>query len=178
LIILDSNHTTEVEGAQTEWFEAALAERTEQDYLMAAYHIPVYPCAKPIDDEERSDIREHWVPLLEAYDADVAFEHDDHAYKRTHLLQDSEPNPDEGILYVGDGAWGTGPRDVYSPEERPYLNVSESELHVVRVEVGPGGSRRFQAINPDGELVDQFDGLGSTLRHKLTQAALYEVTFT
>jgi acid phosphatase type 7 len=164
LIILDSNHTTEVEGAQTEWFEEALAERTEQDHLMAAYHIPAYPCAKPIDGEERGDIREHWVPLLEAHDIDIAFEHDDHAYKRTHLLQDGEPDPDQGILYVGDGAWGTGPRDVYSSEERPYLHVSESELHVIQVELEPDGSRRFQAVNPDGELVDQFDGLGNTLQ--------------
>lgn len=170
LLILDSNHTAEVEGAQTEWFEETLAKRTDRDHLMAAYHIPAYPCAKPIDDEERGDIREHWVPLLEAYDVDIALEHDDHAYKRTHLLRDGEPDPDDGVLYVGDGAWGAGPRDVYSPEERPYLDVSESELHVIHVELEPDGSRQFQAVNHNGELVDQFDGLGNTRQAQLSEA--------
>jgi acid phosphatase type 7 len=129
--------------------------------------VPAYPCSKPIDDEERGSIRQHWVPLLEEYEVAVAFEHDDHAYKRTHRLRDGEPDPDEGILYLGDGAWGQAPRNVYSPEERPYLNVSESELHVIRTELDSDGSRAFHSVNPDGETVDQFDGAGSPLQTQL-----------
>ncbi|WP_394739837.1 hypothetical protein [Natronococcus roseus] len=156
ILILDSNHTAEVEGTQTEWFESALAERSDREHLLAAYHVPAFPSAKDLDDEERGSIRDHWVPLLEAYDVDVAFEHDDHTYKRTHRLLDGEPDED-GVLYLGDGAWGREAREPYSPQERPYLAVSEGALHVIDVELSADGSRRFRAVGPDGETIDRFD---------------------
>ncbi|MDJ1434601.1 hypothetical protein [Halostagnicola sp. A-GB9-2] len=68
-------------------------------------HILAYPCAKPIEAEERGDIRQHWTPLFEAYNVNTVFEHDDHVYKRTRRLRDGEPDPDGGILSLGDGAW-------------------------------------------------------------------------
>ena len=156
ILILDSNHTAEVEGTQTEWFESALAERSDREHLLAAYHVPAFPSAKALDDEERGSIRDHWVPLFEAYDVDVAFEHDDHTYKRTHRLLDGEPDED-GVLYLGDGAWGREAREPDSPAERPYLAVSESALHVIDVELSADGSRRFEAVGPDGETVDRLD---------------------
>lgn len=174
ILILDSNHSTAVGGAQTEWFEEALAKRTDREHLMAAYHIPAYPSAKPIGEGGRDDIRQHWVPLLQEYDVDVAFEHDDHAYKRTHLLRNGEPDPDDGILYIGDGAWGRGPRDVKSPDERPYLAVSESALHAFRIELLPDGTRQFRAVDPDGTTIDRFNGMGTSLRSNSLSKAVSE----
>lgn len=58
--MLDSNHSTEVAGAQTQWFERALAERTDREHLMVAYHIPAYPSVKLIGSEDGDDIRQHW----------------------------------------------------------------------------------------------------------------------
>lgn len=43
---------------------------------MAAYHIPAYPSATPIGEDDENEIRQHWVPLLEEYDVNAAFEHD------------------------------------------------------------------------------------------------------
>lgn len=163
ILLLDSNHTTDVAGAQTEWLEGALAERADRDHLMTISHIPAYPCAKPIEDEERGDIRQHWTPLFEEYNVDAVFEHDDHAYKRTHRLRGSETDSEDGVLYLGDGAWGKDPRDVYSSEERPYLDVSESKRYVLRTELRPDGSRRFQAVGSGGETFDHFDGSGTPL---------------
>lgn len=163
ILLLDSNHTTKVEGTQTEWLEGALAERTDRSHVMTTGHIPAYPSAKPIEDEERGDIREHWVPLFEAYDVDIVFEHDDHSYKRTKRLRDGESAPDEGILYVGDGAWGKGPREVYSSDERPYLERSESEWYVLRTDISPDGSRQFQAITVEGDVIDRFGESDSLL---------------
>ncbi|OIB55834.1 purple acid phosphatase family protein [Natrialba sp. SSL1] len=156
ILLLDSNHTTAVVGEQTDWVEDALAERTDRKHLLAVYHVPIYPSVREIDDRGREAMRQHWVPLLDEYDVDVAFEHDDHAYKRTHRLAGGEPDPD-GVLYLGDGAWGRGTRDVHSPDERSYLAVSESELHVIRVALSPDGSRQFRAVGPDENRVDQFD---------------------
>ncbi|MDG5820935.1 metallophosphoesterase family protein [Natronococcus sp. A-GB7] len=165
ILLLDSNHTAEVAGTQTEWFERALAERSDREHLLAAYHVPAFPSAKDLDDEERGSIREHWVPLLEAYDVDVAFEHDDHTYKRTHRLLDGEPDED-GVLYLGDGAWGREAREPYTPAERPCLAVSESALHVIDVELSADGSRRFEAVGPDGEVVDRLEESGTGSQHR------------
>ncbi|WP_049927763.1 purple acid phosphatase family protein [Halopiger goleimassiliensis] len=156
IVILDSGHTADVAGDQTAWLEDALADRTDRDHLLAAYHVPIYPSVRPIDHRGREEMRERWVPLLDEYDVDVAFEHDDHAYKRTRPLEGGEPNPDDGVVYLGDGAWGQGTRDVHSPDERPYLEVSESERHVIRADLSPDGSRRFRAVDPDGTRLDQF----------------------
>ncbi|MDG5821716.1 hypothetical protein [Natronococcus sp. A-GB7] len=163
ILLLDSNHTTDVAGAQTEWLENALAERADRDHLLTISHIPAYPCAKPIEGEERGDIRQHWTPLFEEYNVDAVFEHDDHAYKRTHRLQNGETDSDDGVLYLGDGAWGKDPRDVYSSAERPYLKVSESTRYILRTEISPDGSRQFQAVGSSGETIDHFDGSGTSL---------------
>lgn len=84
-------------------------------------------------------------------------------YKCTHLLRAGEPDSDDGILYLGDGAWGRGPRSVKSSDERPYLAVTESALHALRVKLSPGGTRPFRALDPDGNTIDRFDGVGTRL---------------
>lgn len=163
ILILDSNHTTNVSGSQTEWLEDAVAERTDRDHVMAAYHVPIYPSVRSVEERGRDEMRQHWVPLLDEYGVDVVFEHDDHAYKRTHLLRDGKPDTNDGILYLGDGGWGRGTRDVHSPDERPYLAVSESESHVIRSELASDGSRQFQAVNPTGEVIDRYERTGTQL---------------
>lgn len=124
---------------------------------MGAYHVPAYPSVKPITGagRARADVRKHWPPLLEEFKVDVAFEHDDHAYKRTHPLRNGERHP-EGVVYLGDGAWGKGPREVHTPDERPYLTKSVSTLNVIRVEIRPDGSQLYRAVDETGETVDTF----------------------
>lgn len=156
IIILDSNHTTPVSGSQTEWLAETLSERSDRPHLLAAYHVPAYPSAKPIEARDRADVRRHWVPLFEQYDIDGAFEHDDHTYKRTYLLSGGEPVSNNGVRYVGDGAWGKGPRAVKSPAERPYLQESASRRHVLRVTLSPAGGQRIHAVGMNGRTLDQF----------------------
>lgn len=159
VLLLDSNHTTEVPGQQTEWLEDALRSRADKRHLMAAYHVPAYPSAKPIEGSgrDRIDVRRLWPPLFDRFGLDVAFEHDDHTYKRTHPLRDgSRVSEDEGVVYVGDGAWGKEPREVKSPQERPYLRKSIGSRNVIRVELLPDGSKRFLAVDEDGYTLDEF----------------------
>lgn len=157
IVLLDSNHTTPVPGEQTTWLRETLRSRMDRQHLIAAYHVPAYPSAKPITGagRARGDVRKLWPPLLEQFNVDVAFEHDDHAYKRTHLLRDGEPHSD-GVLYLGDGAWGKGPREVHSPQERPYLAKSVSTLNVIRGEIRPDGIQNYRAVNEAGEIVDTY----------------------
>jgi hypothetical protein len=50
-------------------------------------------------------IREHWCPLFDEYGVQLAFEHHDHAYKRTYPIRKGTVDP-RGVVYLGDGAWG------------------------------------------------------------------------
>lgn len=156
IILLDSNHTTPIEGEQADWLERQLAEREECPNVFVFYHVPSYPSVRPVDLEnmERgtgADSRKHWVPLFERYNVDAVFEHHDHAYKRTHPLLNGLADPN-GIPYLGDGSWGKLRRP-FTGVERPYLAVTDESFHlsVHRIE----GEQRFHvALSDKGKVVD------------------------
>ena len=155
LVFLDSNHTTPVEGAQTDWLGRTLKEREECPTVFAFNHVPAYPSFRPISVDLESgtgaDQRQHWSPLFERYNVDAVFEHHDHSFKRTHPLLDGRVN-ERGVIYLGDGSWG----QLYppkSPAERPYLARTDKTYHlsVHRIE----GRERFHvALTDAGRVVD------------------------
>src|SRR5690625_7699759 len=117
LVLLDTDHTNPVDGVQTEWLEQVLAERQEVPHLFPVYHGPAWPSVRNPDWEQSVRVREHWVPLFEAYGVRVAFENHDHAYKRTRPIRNNRKDP-SGVVYFGDGAWGVGVREIRSEERR------------------------------------------------------------
>ena len=156
IILLDTNHTTPIEGEQTRWFQKQLHEREARPNLFVFYHVPSYPSYRPIDldDSEKgtgADSRKHWVPLMERYNVDAVFEHHDHTYKRTHPLLDGHTDAN-GIPYIGDGSWGKLRRPK-TPQERPYLAVTQESYHLTlhRIE----GNQRFHvALSDKGKVMD------------------------
>jgi acid phosphatase type 7 len=156
LVFLDTNHTSPIEGAQTDWLAKTLKEREECPTVFCFNHVPAYPSFRPFkyaDGEEGTGAgnRKHWVPLFERYNVDAVFEHHDHTYKRTHPLLDGRVN-DNGIVYLGDGSWGQIRRPE-TPEQRPYLAVTDQAYHtsVHRIE----GRERFHvALSDVGRVVD------------------------
>lgn len=150
--LLDSGHTAKHGGQQTKWLSAALDARPEVTHRFAAYHVPAYPSHRPFDGPYSSPAREHWVPLFEKHQLDAVFEHHDHTYKRTHRLLNDQPHPD-GILYLGDGAWGRTPRTV-NPD-LSYLAVAKSERNVIRVTLDPSGTQAYLAVDEHGETLDE-----------------------
>lgn len=155
-IILDSNHTSPIEGEQTSWLAKALKERQECPNVFVFYHVPSYPSVRDVDLDHMesgtgADSRKHWVPLFERYNVDAVFEHHDHAYKRTHPLIDNRVDKN-GIVYLGDGSWGRI-RQPKTPEERPYLAVSHESYHLSlhRIE---GDDRFHVALSDQGKVVD------------------------
>ena len=160
LILLDSQHTTPVAGEQTLWLERELARRRDVPHVLAAYHVPAYPAHSPFHEKRgnRPGIRELWTPLFEEYQVDAVFEHDEHVYKRTHRLQSGRVvgAGEGGILYLGDGAWGKGPRRVHP--NRAYLAAAESKRHVIRVMLHPDGTQAFLAVDPAGNVIDRYPG--------------------
>lgn len=153
LFLLDSGHTAKHGGQQTKWLAAALEDRPDVPHRFAVYHVPAYPSHRPFEGPYSIPAREHWVPLFEQHRISAAFEHHDHTYKRTHPLIHGEPHPD-GVLYLGDGAWGRTPRTVNS--ELPYLAVAKSTRNVIRVTIDPSGTQKYLAVDENGLVLDKY----------------------
>ncbi len=162
LIVLDSDHTQPIDGEQAAWLSVVLAERSGRAHLFAAYHVPAWPSHRSLEDKQSRRVREHWVPLFEAYGVDACFEHHDHTYKRTHPIRGLDVDPD-GVVYLGDGAWGVSPRGVKNPDKTWYLARAEKRNHVFVTTIH-GTARLHEAIDPDGVVFDRYPEAGSVVR--------------
>ena len=153
LILLDSGHTHPVDGAQKDWLYQMLYQRQNVPHKFAFYHVPAYPCVRPYKGTKSQFIREQWVPIFEKFHLDVAFEHHDHAYKRTFAIRKGKKKR-HGVIYMGDGAWGV---------ERPriprraswYLAKAQSIRHFILVTLDKD-TRHFKAISHRGDVFDTF----------------------
>ncbi len=150
LVLLDSGHTNPIDNEQTDWLRQTLAGRQDVPHLFAVYHVPAYPSVRGFNNGVSAKIREHWVPLFEQFGVDVAFEHHDHVYKRTHPIRAEKIDPG-GVLYLGDGGWGVVPR---KPRDRWYLAKEASKQHFILVTIN-GQNRSFLAIDSEGQIFDQ-----------------------
>ncbi len=154
IVALDSDHTNPIDGEQAAWLEQTLAERAHVAHLVVVYHVPAFPSHRSFNLKQSVLIREHWVPKFERYGVDVVFENHDHAYKRTPLIKDGTTHPD-GVLYLGDGAWGARVRSVHPPRSTWYLDRAESVNHVI-VTVIEGDTRRHEAVDDEGRVFDRY----------------------
>ncbi len=155
LLLLDSGHTHEIAGKQTHWLEKTLAKHAHVLHKVALYHVGAWPSVR--EENSRSGggrIRKNWVPVFEKYHLSVAFENHDHAYKRTHLIRNDSVT-EGGVLYLGDGAWGTTPRKPHDASERWYLAKTASRQHVIIAELTPY-TRSYRATDARGRVFDFF----------------------
>jgi hypothetical protein len=162
LVNLDSEHTEAIQGEQAAWLGETLAARAGQTFLFACYHFPAYGTAKapgpgtlPIDNPRSIAIREHWMPHLERWGVTAVFENDHHNFKRTHRLRGHRRDDENGLLYLGDGAWGVRTRTVPSLSEAWYLAKAEPTRHLFHVVMQPSGRARITAVNDQGEIFDE-----------------------
>ncbi len=155
LFLLDSGHTHDIGGKQTEWLENKLEKRANVLHKIAVYHVGAWPSVREENArEEPGLIRKNWIPLFEKYGLSVGFEHHAHAYKRTHLIRNMGISP-HGILYLGDGAWGVSPRKPHPPSKRWYLAKTAQKQHVIIAEFTPY-TRSYFATDTKGYIFDSF----------------------
>jgi hypothetical protein len=155
IVMLDTDHVNPIEGRQTEWLEGVLASRTETPHVFPVYHVPAYPSVRDMNDRVQTNARTHWVPLFEKYGIRFAFENHDHAYKRTYPIRDGKISAD-GVIYLGDGAWGTETREISSRQnhEAWYLEEAHAQRHFILVTIHNNNTDVI-AVNEDGEIIDQ-----------------------
>lgn len=160
LVLLDTNHTSPIEGEQTEWLEKTLRERVDHPHVMVVNHVPAYPSyrsAKPAAEEANQKMsagegnRKHWVPLFEKYRVPVVLEHHDHTFKRTKPLLDGLAD-ERGVLYLGDGSWGRI-RTPNPPEKLAYLAKCSRDYHLSLHSV-QGDERFHLALDEQGRVMD------------------------
>jgi hypothetical protein len=161
--MLDTGHTTKIEGEQTSWLEQQLKARVDHPNVMVVNHVPAYPSFRkmgttpatqpgvPAKAGTGAGNREHWVPLFDRYRVPVVLEHHDHTFKRTKPLIDGMAD-DDGVLYLGDGSWGRL-RAPQSPEKLTHLARTSQDYHLSlhRIE----GEERFHlALGETGRVMD------------------------
>lgn len=161
IVAMDSGHTNKIPGAQTQWLAQALEQRAGQTFLFPCYHFPAYGTTKapkgktPIDSARAVEIRKNWAPLFDQYGISAAFENDHHNYKRTHPIRGDRRDDENGIVYLGDGAWGVETREV--PEEGTawWLAKAEGRNHFWIVDLKPDQTFTARAMDPKGEVFDE-----------------------
>ena len=149
---LDSGHLAS-HASQVPWLEEVLRADQGLPYRFALYHIPLYPSHRSFTRRLSAAGRTHWAPLFDRYGLTTAFETHEHTFKRSRLLRNNAVAADgEGVLYLGDGGWGGGAREIYL-KSRWYLDKVSSTLHFWRVDVSKE-KVEYRAFDDHGGLFD------------------------
>ncbi len=154
LFMLDTGHNNPVDGEQTSWLKSRLNERKDILHIIPVYHLGAYPSARDFNSSLATKIRFNWLPLFEEYNVKLAFENHDHTYKRTFPIKRNEIN-ENGIVYVGDGAWGVYVRETHDVEDTWYLNKALSQRHFILLTL-QGAHQQLTVINENGEVIDRY----------------------
>lgn len=156
IILLDSGHTHPVKGVQAFWLYNTLKQRQDVPHKFAVYHVAAYPSVSKRCDKKNAAVRYHWVPIFEQFGLTAAFEHHEHAYKRTPPIYRNAIDPTHGVIYLGDGAWGvnTKLRKPKKAEKKWYLEKTAKSLHFYLVDV-ERDTCHFTAIDNNGQMFDE-----------------------
>lgn len=165
LLLLDTGHSYPIGGEQANWLKNTLGSRENFSYKFAAYHIGAYPSVYPYTGAAPRQIRENWSPVFEQYQLTGAFEHHNHAYKRTHPIKQEKIDPN-GVVYFGDGSWGTSPRKVKNAKMW-YLLKGEQENAVFLVTLDQHLGA-VQAFSINGKVID------STIAHPCSNLVSFD----
>lgn len=153
IYLLDSGHMTPHAGEQAAWLDAELEADRHFRHHLAVYHVPLYPAVRPYEGAGSAAGRNAWLPIFDKHHLTTAFEHHDHAFKRTKLLRRNQPDPD-GTLYLGDGCWGMNARPVGNVR-RWYEEKAASLQHFWLVDVSRDRVE-YRAINIEGKIFDVY----------------------
>ncbi len=162
IVCLDSNHAQPVRR-QTLWLNGQLDGRKEIPNLFAIYHRPAWGTGVK---RNIGGIQKAWTPLFEKYGVDCVFENDHHTYKRSKKILGGVPNEEQGVLHIGDGAWGARIRPIVDSNlnrvgARSYLEKWEARHHLVQVTISPNGMKQYEAIAPGQVVFDEVSDRGT-----------------
>lgn len=151
---LDSGHIASHQS-QVSWLEDQMEADQAIPNRFAIYHVPLYPSHRPYSGFQSEQGRLHWEPVFSHYGLTAAFENHDHTFKRSKKILNGQVAPEgQGVIYLGDGAWGRSPRTI--PVQQPwYLDKSSSSQHFWLVDVSEEGNL-YRAVDKDGRVFDVY----------------------
>jgi hypothetical protein len=124
IVMLDTYHSNAVYGDQTEWLDTTLQERRDVEHVFPHLHTPIYPSHRDENQVYTRHIQDAWRPLLEREQIPITFGHHDHTTKLTPPLLDGEIDEENGLVEIGDGCMGRGPRE--PDPEREWIEQAEA----------------------------------------------------
>lgn len=151
LLSLDSavlNHPAD----QVEFIEAELQKVEENAPKFAIYHAPLYPSVRQYNNYWTTLVRDAWGPVFDSHKLTVGLENHDHAYKVTPRIKNEEPDVG-GTLYIGDGCWGTKPRQTVGQDDRWWIDRVEAVKFFFNIEV-TDTEVNINAIDSDANVFD------------------------
>lgn len=157
ILALDSDHSNPISGDQTKWLKKMLRKRKNRPHVFPAYHVPAYPSVKPFDQTTSVSVRKNWTPLFDRFHVPLAFEFHDHVYKRTPQIRNNKVDP-KGIMYIGDGGWGTQLKAPKSADTLWYVDKIVRERNAVLVSLYKK-ERHIRAVNEFGQIIDEYPHL-------------------
>ena len=152
-VLLDSGHTYSVGGAQTQWLDQTLQARRQITHKFAIYHVAAWPSIRHLSGKTKDEIHKYWIPLFEKHGIQHAFEHHDHAYKRTYPLLRDKIDP-KGVVYIGDGCWGVEEPRTPKHGYRWYLAKGLPKRNMISVRLH-GESRHLIVYDDEGQVLDE-----------------------
>ncbi|MDO5505475.1 MAG: metallophosphoesterase family protein [Pseudoxanthomonas suwonensis] len=161
LLLLDTDHSNPVDGEQTRWLQQALQQRIGRvAHVLPIYHVGAYPSVRDWEGRVHQRVRQHWSPLFDQFRVPMVFENHDHTYKRTWPIRGGKVDP-RGTVYMGDGAWGTGPRVIGRSHEAHawYLDRVASQYHSIILTL-QGNYQSLLVVNDEGTVIDEYPRSG------------------
>ncbi|KAJ6251651.1 purple acid phosphatase [Anaeramoeba flamelloides] len=137
VIGLDTNHIYTIEE-QNDWIDSEFSDLIKDGvkHIFPTYHIPAYPSDDDYDVSKSAVVRENWCEKFEQYGVRLAFENHSHMVKKTVPIKNSKKvSSEEGVYYVGDGAWGRLRDSREGTSLRWYESFIASSLHTWIVSV-------------------------------------------
>lgn len=155
--LITLNSETSHAGDQRDWLEETLKRYRsgERRWILASYHVPAWGSVKEF--AQGASQRQHWVPLFEQYQVDLVLESDHHSLKRTVPIFQEKPDPEKGIVYIGDGGLGVPQRDPDPSRwylQAPGMTSASHHVHLLTI-----NDKKItgEAIGLDGKILDRFE---------------------
>ena len=157
---------------QAKWLKKVLAEN-DKKWTIVTYHHPIFSASTGRDNTE---LRQHWKPLFDQYQVDLALQGHDHAYARGAIYQ----NPDQ-LERDGKSKIVKGPVYVVSVSGGKMYSLSKQgwgEYGAKREKAGQqiqlfqhisidGNLLKYKSFTPTGRLFDSFQILKEGGENKL-----------
>jgi hypothetical protein len=135
-LMLDSALVEPMTGRQAEWMDQHFQNTTMVNKL-AVYHYPLYPAVTYAHFVAAQD-KATWLDVFERNNLTIGFENHFHCLKRSKPIRGGKV-ADDGIVYLGDGAWGIDGTAVFMNPDSWWIEKAVLKPHVYVVTTSKQG---------------------------------------